>query len=547
LNYFFIVFCIFLLYNFSFLIYGFSWLPDIVTRLNLNDSLLNTYHFLWVTALYLSPFYFILFTLFFFFTYPYLNLYYATICSIFYLVYSTEVLDFLVFNFQELTGNNVLLQFNTLLVNNLNKTHPFIFYSGTLLLFTLIISFYWSSFNVPKFSQTEKLKSFYNLPSLIFFVSTVALFLGSWWAIQEGTWGGWWNWDPSETFGLLFTLTALISIHTPLFHDVLINFQLKLKVLTLVLVFSYFFIQLNFDLVSHNFGAKFFYFFNNKLFFNVLLILLIYQLTTFSYQIAFRLGLKGLLQTKHEKNRFSFNWLVDTFKLIPFSVILTVILTSFSLLFNYFIWNFLNFNLLNFDINRGTLNVSFVIILGLFVYRFDSFTLPISLVTCLGSHNFLYLLWYNVVSWKNSVTKLHNLLILLLVVNLLNLNSSFILWHLYSFSENLLLENGFLTPSSSIFTCDYVFVEKSSLYKTFSLEWFSAWNFFLYSNTPVSNTFFLTFSNSVLMNFYELFDLANTCFILIENNFTTSLPTLLVGFLAYYVKMLFTTSQQNFY
>ena len=109
MNYFFIVFCIFLLYNFSFLIYGFSWLPDIVTRLNLNDSLLNTYHFLWVTALYLSPFYFILFTLFFYFTYPYLNLYYATISSIFYLLYSTEVLDFLVFNFQELTGNNILL------------------------------------------------------------------------------------------------------------------------------------------------------------------------------------------------------------------------------------------------------------------------------------------------------------------------------------------------------------------------------------------------------------------------------------------------------
>jgi cytochrome c biogenesis factor len=41
----------------------------------------------------------------------------------------------------------------------------------------------------------------------------ITLFMGSWWALQEGSWGGWWNWDPSEVFGLLFLLAYLYLIH----------------------------------------------------------------------------------------------------------------------------------------------------------------------------------------------------------------------------------------------------------------------------------------------------------------------------------------------
>jgi cytochrome c biogenesis factor len=98
--------------------------------------------------------------------------------------------------------------------------------------------------------------------------------LGSWWALQEGTWGGWWNWDSSETFGLFFFLLPFFFYHNKSY----LNFHQKnlniFKKSTTLLLFSYFFIQLNFDLVSHNFGIKFFQFFSNNLFFyNTLLTL----------------------------------------------------------------------------------------------------------------------------------------------------------------------------------------------------------------------------------------------------------------------------------
>jgi hypothetical protein len=89
----------------------------------------------------------------------------------------------------------------------------------------------------------------------------IGLALGSWWAFQEGTWGGWWNWDSSEVFGLEFFLLILYVTHTYWKSSDLLAWSISISCQFLAVLITYFFIQLNFDLVSHNFGVKFFFFF----------------------------------------------------------------------------------------------------------------------------------------------------------------------------------------------------------------------------------------------------------------------------------------------
>jgi cytochrome c biogenesis factor len=241
--------------------YGFSWFPDTLTRLNLNDALFNMYHFLWVTALYLSPFYFAIWALFTYFLIRFNKPQILFISLLIYFLYVVELFDFVIFNWQVSIINTSFLQFNTLLVNNLNKIHPFIFYMGTFLVFNA--SFLSTSLQLKKtiFSPITKLNSLRTSLLLILIVSLTSLFLGSWWAVQEGTWGGWWNWDPSETFGLLFLMFTLLNFHTKFNLNLFYKIGIRNKALVYVLILTYFFIQLNFDLVSHNFGVKFFYFF----------------------------------------------------------------------------------------------------------------------------------------------------------------------------------------------------------------------------------------------------------------------------------------------
>jgi len=527
---------LYLLSTFSLSIYGFSWLPDILTRLNLNDALFNMYHFLWVTALYLSPFYFIVWALFLFFSFRYKALQYLSFFSFLYFLYIVEVLDFVMFNWQTITLNTTLLQFNTLLVNNLNKIHPFIFYSGTFLTFNFFIINILLKSTTVRFILPFQLKQLIKVSPITLLTSLTALFLGSWWAVQEGTWGGWWNWDPSETFGLLFLLLTLINLHTTFYIEDSSRLLKKIKTLIYILVLSYFFIQLNFDLVSHNFGVKFFYFFNNKLFFYVIILLTFFYFSWTFFKLTTCHLSHTLLKNLTLKSDITTRWIRNLVLLYIQWLILIVLLVSFFILFNYFIWNFVNFNLFNFDLDRNVANTIFLLFLGFWVYHFDLILILTVVLLCAVLNNFLFLFWYFLFRQGSFIVKLHQTLILFFLLNLLSINNSFILWSIYTFTEELLLGNNLLDTGLVTFTCDYIFIDKNVIYKTSLSNWFTSWNFFLYSNTPVANTFFLTFSNSALVNFYALFSFSNTSFILIENNFVSPLALLTVLISVYYLQ-----------
>jgi hypothetical protein len=540
------LFLVYFLSIFSINVYGFSWLPDTLTRLNFNDSLFNTYHFLWVTSLYLNPFYFLIGAFFFYFSLRYENIHYFLLLMCFYFFYTVETLDFLIFNWQTLTINTSLLQFNTLLVNNLNKIHPFIFYSGTFLVFSILLIWTLRKLNLGQFALTSQLNQINLLQVPILIVSLIALFLGSWWAVQEGTWGGWWNWDPSETFGLLFLLFALFNIHTLFKFDLVYKIHQRIKILTFFLILTYFFIQLNFDLVSHNFGVKFFYFFNNKLFFYIILILLIFLIIQFLF-IAVSLFIPyRLIQNLEIGTTSKSLWFKNLSVWFVQSLISVTMLVSFFILFNYFMWNFISFNLFNFDLNRNVINIFFILTICFWVFTVDFLLCFTSIIASLFFNNFYQIIFYTMLKWDSFIGRLHQLFILFFLLNLLSFNNNFILWLTYTFAEDLLLSQNIFDATITSFTCDCIFIEKNLLHKVGLSEWLLSWNFFLYANTTVTNTFSLPFSNTSLLNFYSLFSFSNTAYIVIENNYSSFLITLTFIIIGYFFNHL-TKVKQSYY
>lgn len=182
-------------------------------------------------------------------------------------LYSFEITNYFLNNLNFNILNSFILNFNTFLLNNINKYHPFIFYLSVIFLFLFFLNFFNTHYLINFFFSKESFFSwqiYYGY--MIFIFNIFALFLGSWWAMQEGSWGGWWNWDASETLGLLILFFSLILLHYSYKYSYYFNYFYIFLIFLFFIIFIYYFIQLNFDLVSHNFGIKFFYFFNNNLF-----------------------------------------------------------------------------------------------------------------------------------------------------------------------------------------------------------------------------------------------------------------------------------------
>ena len=150
---------------------------------------------------------------------------------------------------------------NVLLLNNLNRYHPVVLYWTFATLFTTVGCWWGFRFRGHgSGSSTQLINCLYYLHSSIFCCGLVALVGGAWWALQEGTWGGWWNWDASEVFGLLPPLLTLSAYHEKLSARRWIKHGKRVESLTLLTLASYFLIQLNFENASHNFGVHLFFF-----------------------------------------------------------------------------------------------------------------------------------------------------------------------------------------------------------------------------------------------------------------------------------------------
>jgi hypothetical protein len=188
---------------------------DIYTNIYVSDFFLNNYYYLW-TQFFILP----SLLLFILYKHEILRLKYKNTLKTFILTLSLVLItywvwDYYLLNIPTLNIKNLPYFFNTLLANPLNKYHPVLFFTSYILIYSLVNnpSFYVSVrtyFKLSSYSITQY-KNQVNKINIYWVIMTTALYLGSWWALQEGSWGGWWNWDASEVFGLVI-LTFLLTI-----------------------------------------------------------------------------------------------------------------------------------------------------------------------------------------------------------------------------------------------------------------------------------------------------------------------------------------------
>lgn len=327
---------------------------DLLFKLWINDPIIAFYSFFWVNGVTVITFFSFSFLIVFFFNRLGLKRQIALIVIL--TVYIVELESFFLINHFCFYFNLTTSEINFFLTNSLNKYHPFFLYMSVIALFVVVLG------------KQQKNLFYKQMNFLSFFVLTLnalSLFLGAWWAAQEGSWGGWWNWDPSETLGLIIFIAGALLLHNPALQK---KNRLPANIFVwnvwFFFVLIYFFVQLNFAATSHNFGIKFFFFFSNSVF--------LLEVINFLVIIIFSL----LLLSKFYLFKYKFlnnNTNILNFKkLLIFSLFcqfcLVVNYLSFFTLINFFCYSSLHVVL--FAIEATSLLYFFVI---LFSYAFHSF------------------------------------------------------------------------------------------------------------------------------------------------------------------------------
>lgn len=265
-------------------IFGYSITHDLLARHNTNDSYISSYYLTWTVVYYIPTlFSVILVKLVYFnttFEYKSVLIYLSVLtCSIAFYLY--ELLDFFAINYTRYVIIDTDPVFNQLLVNFLNRYHPYLFY------ICACYVFYYCSLNrVYESLPNYNIKVVFKIKNFnLFLLSFLFLYLGAWWANQEGSWGGWWNSDSSEMLGLLLGLSSLLVIHIPLSQYYYFRFNRVLLKLFINFVLLYYFLQINYELSSHNFGLQSFIFFNNNVSFTFVMFILLLWIISIEHQI----------------------------------------------------------------------------------------------------------------------------------------------------------------------------------------------------------------------------------------------------------------------
>ena len=511
------------LYAVTYPLSGFTWVFDFITRVDLNESFLNTFNFFWTSFLYLPLFFSVWFLLFWLLS----NLRYHPVVLFLglglFTAYSFESLDTLTLSYHadcfDLDNSAV----NLLLSNNLNKYHPFLFYMSVALGSGLMLRGGLGHFETLLFCSNT-LSSYYGrYITATLVLNLTSLFMGSWWALQEGTWGGWWNWDASEVLGLLVTMGALYHLHSSYSVATVSQVQNRLTLLGLIVLLSYAFIQLNFDLVSHNFGSKFFFFFNNNLF---LLELMLFTLgwiglgTVKVYTLQSQIVTLFFNSPGRRAEAQEVWWILFTF----YVVLGSLLGSSFLPLLNYFIWSYFGLNSFNFHLFRPLL-VTLVLLSLLLVFA----------VRYIGGKSTLLGLWLGVDTHPlvglftranispSLVTPIHLSLGLMALSNLSSYDCSFIQWYDYGVFQELCLSYSPTFTKQTSFICDSFWIESATLYTTSYYCDSTSWNVFYWSNTCSLQTFLLQYNNATLYNLYSLSSGWANSTLVIELNYLNNL------------------------
>ena len=405
-----------------------------------SDPLFTLLYYFWLDLSYQNLFYTFLF-LFLFQMLPTIN--FTKLIFYFYLtviLYSSGLNDFFVLNSLMFFSDYTAFPGNTLLTNSLNKYHPFIFYVSLIFLFHFFLSTLVTFTSNKIYNELWQLCFYFKIRSKIFFFNFLSLFLGSWWALQEWTWGGWWNWDPSETFGLGPLALILILGHSFISINVFRNYCYKIFIFTFIFFLSLFMVQLNFEILSHNFGLKFFYFFNENgaKFTYILTTLFLIRLQIYFklhnyFFLSFTTNFLFLTLLKSKEKVFYIVYIV-------FFTVYLVFLVSFSQLFNHTFWKLfnLNFNFWNWVHPIFILAcLYFLVLISWFITQHRLYFLSLNLFF-LPNFTSLGFLFFS----KNKFQNFHLLMGWLWIINQISLEKDFFNWSLiHSSTQNIANSN----------------------------------------------------------------------------------------------------------
>lgn len=485
---------------------------DTSFRFDINEPLLSSYSLFWTNFWYLFIFLFSFYLLvsnFFVYKIP------STLLLLLSL-YFYEVSDFWITNNLCAFLGDRFNSVNFFLFNNINKYHPLLFYLSVFLLFlSLFLVFYGYLCCGAYWSNECCLNSLNNLFHATLSINFFALYLGSWWAIQEGTWGGWWNWDASETFGLIVGLVSLSAIHWSrhVFITTLVLFYLSGAVFFFIIM--YVLIQLNFELVSHNFGIKFFFFFNNVFFLMELLVVLFYCLLKLCSQrlslfISLLFIVKFLKQSKTTNKYFVVHLIALTLLLIFF--------VSFSSIINYFAWTFLEINISNSMQNNATqrIDVYVLAISSLFLVRglWTRFLLP--LLFLLSSINYCWCILLLTYPSISSLKILHWFFLIFLLINFMAFNLQLSVYFMKTSDVSVLFSfwSHFMSLTSK--SPDTMFLDSICFWFCSNNCWLDSFNLFYLPLYFISSSFFFLQSTLIFSNLLSFQNACASLFVYIE-------------------------------
>lgn len=154
-----------------------------------------------------------------------------------------------------LTLNNFNVTYQNALLNNfVNKYHPLLLYGSFVFLLTiLILAYYFFNLKNPTLYNNKESLLIKKLTYGALYFITFALLFGSFWAKQEMSWGGWWNWDSSENLGLLIFIIIISVVHKYKIRKLTFYRFYHLLIYIFIITLVYFVIQMTFEDSSHNF------------------------------------------------------------------------------------------------------------------------------------------------------------------------------------------------------------------------------------------------------------------------------------------------------
>ena len=483
---------------FSYFISGETIFFDIIFRINLNDTLLNAFSFYWTSFFYLPLFFLSLF---------FANILYIQVRDIRLTLLFIPIFFFF-FCLFEIT-NTITLEFNNknfiflnsfineLLINSLNKYHPFIFYSSSLFLFFICIIFI-NNIDSQKLFKTNTI-TFYEMHSvrITFSLNIFALFLGSWWALQESTWGGWWNWDASEVFGLLVCFSNLMRLHSLYTFNNQYLYYIKYWLWICFFFLSYIIVQLNFTLLSHNFGIENLPLFNSE-FFVFIYISLFVSLPILLLFIYWRnmYSILNLSIGNYYLNRFNF-WLLFIF--YTFLVVI-IICISYSPLFEDYIHADLIYLISLVPITWLILNLILITLLLVINKEFTN-SLVVLLVSVWSINLPITILVLLILIKYCRIRISHILLIIIFVLNLKSSNTSYILVEYLPLLSNIVEDYIILQPTQVSYSCDSFFIQRVISYNNTSVS-FNSFSNLYHSSLYNPNNYILFSDANTFTNFY---------------------------------------------